>query len=683
MACSIDVLILQPLLLGNDDNGATTDTSMTSSTSIRRMMHATGPSSIQFVLALQQYQFDHHHHYPCTTSHSATSTVSIRDVWYQLSHDWFHHTPTSTTTATTVAGSNNDRMDNHGTTLILNVHGFMNYLLYCEGLMGYIVPSSSTMNIDAGFHIIHTLLCCSFIYSHIQPLPDIIRRIVYDLIMLLLDPVVVVSGPSSSTSSQPTSILHLQRYKVLKSIAKVTMQGIPQLFMNQSAIRDSNNSNNNNNSNHDHDDDGIDDDPNMWLSLPYAIRTCIPLSIFTSHTRWDHATLLEFKATLALRAMEELVFRHDSGVGGGIDRNGTTVTTTESFETTIEYLLTTQTQTPACKVSKIPWSKLMNVSSSSSSSSSSIGWFALGTAYCSLRLMLNSSNNTKSNQNVQDDGTSSAISPAPEHRERIVFDINDTAKVLATIECVIELYETGILLLRAGDDNSNNTKLKSVPMSESTGTALPSAVATSSSATKLNSPSADACTNSSTKLKESVTSPSTEIILGTSKSATLKMKTEFGPWKNINHLHNFIKLFDDICTNLSTSVLAPKAIHPHYRRADILMKYVHIDTMKVEERLLALLDKYKDSLLLRKMSSHNSKTSTNGEELDDSNDDDEQHDDNDNDSEVDWEDIEQKRRLSTPKKKNQTKIVSFFAPTATSSSNKKAKIVTEQSEQSN
>ena len=611
MACSID--IWKP---------------NTSSSSSWSMMHAASQSSIQFVLALQKYHFDHHYHW------SSEETVSLRNVWDQLSNDWFHNRRTTKSSSMLDSESKGNTVADDTETMIVNVHGFVNYLLYCEGLMRYIVPSSSSVNIDAGFHIIHTLLCCSLLHSQIQPLKDIIQRLIYDLIMLLLDPVVLMSG----SSTRPRSIGGANQndhspfsYKrsVMKAVAKVTMHDIRQSLM----ILDQNN-----------DIDNGDDDPNKWLSLPYAINACIPLITLTNSTRWDHSTLYEFKATLALHTVEELVFCRGAGK---INNSTSTTDGKESFEDMIKRLLTTSvtsaidenavSRTTKLESSKFPWMKLITASSSSS-----IGWFALGTAYSTVLQLLRYSS-TKRNHDVNNiDATDGTQSP-PQQQKWYGFDMDDAAKVLATLECVVILYQTGFLLLQSGDEDTNRHPCDTYspdlniiheasseqPMSENTPVASSSSYVTKSSVVGQ---------------REILQAKNHSIALN---STMIAMKSEFGPWKNIKFLHRYIKLFDDACTALSKSLFT-KAINSHNRRADILLKYVHIDANNVKAKLLYLLDKIQKN----RNGTNNHGVGVNNEENDDDSDDN------------DWEDIEQTRKLMTPKKKQQTKIVSFFAPTA-------------------
>jgi hypothetical protein len=702
VACSRDIFAVVLPSSPPEDHGATeTTTTRTVSllpTTTTTQIDAICESAIQFVLVLQQFHFNHHH-WTMTTTLATKNVSSIRDVWYQLSHEWFDHHGKGVGNQQIHASRSNPSpgkkallpvVNDHSmsTIRIVNVQGFKNYLLYCEGLIGYIVPSRSKLNMDAGCQMIHTLLGCALLYSPtVPPLVEIIRRIVYDLIMLLLDPVAVVTIGSSS-SSHSSSSSNFDRDKVVKSIAKETLHGIPELFV-QASLQQQKSDIGGRRKNS---DDSENDDPRRWLMIPYAIRTFVPLTIVSNSTRWDHSVLYEFRAALAIRAIEQLVFRYNNNINGtcsiggsdGTINHSTTTTPgrTESFETTIEQWLTTSPTSNVngedttltnteMKLLKMPWMKLLHASSSSRS-----GWWALGTAYYTLQQLWHSYRtkpcHTDDKNTPSQTATLLSSSSQKRRSQRFVLDMNDTAKVLATIECVIELYQTGILLLQFGNDNvsqsapcTSNTKRPQHGSTQSPSQPPPTGT----------SPSVmDIATGNNTlaDVNNDIVSTTGKIRPNTTPAVMINQNTEYGPWKHIHYVYTFMESFDDVCMSLSTSVLARKSTHPHYGRADMLMKHVHVDTIKVQERLLFLLNKYRvqRSMVRTETKCHDHNNLSTHKDEEEENDD---EDENEIDSEDDWDDMEWKRKLvTTPTKKTQTKIVSFFAPTtAHSSSNKK------------
>jgi hypothetical protein len=194
--------------------------------------------------------------------------------------------------------------------------------------------------------------------------------------------------------------------------------------------------------------------------------------------------------------------------------------TTQAANTTSEEQQNIAVITFDAKYSELPWSSLIY---SSPSSRWSIPWLALGTAYCGLAQLNHSA--WFSRRKVGDNTKFHKPEDNNHH-----FDINDAAKFLATIECIILLYQTGMLLLRY--DN------------------------------------------------QSIGPRHTTITTDKNKTSF----KEYGTLSNAKYVYTYIGLFDDMCTDLR-SVLLQKATHPLYRRADIMLVYVRTDIQKLQQRL--------------------------------------------------------------------------------------------------
>jgi hypothetical protein len=169
-------------------------------------------------------------------------------------------------------------------------------------------------------------------------------------------------------------------------------------------------------------------------------------------------------------------------------------------------------------------------------------WLALGTAYCGLAQL---------NHSVKPDDKDPH------------FDINDAAKFLSTIECIVLLYQTGMLLLRY--DSQTIGSCHSTLPSEMDETSVPLMV------------------------NHNCNAP----------SRANNILKEYGTLSNAKYFYTYIELFDDMCENLSRSVqLKKRATHPFYRRADISLTHVHTDFVKVRKRLQYLFGRHNSILLL-------------------------------------------------------------------------------------